>query len=349
MLTYNPPSKPSLERDNLFDDVVKLVRETGIISASLIQRHLKLGYARSARLLDQLEENGIVGPANGAKPREVLIPHTNREGQTVVPHKEPEPVKEEFEETPVKWRKTNYADNKPDDFEIELGRDENNKPVGLNLKYYGNLLVIGSQFTGAVDLLNSVLATSMTKYSPEELRLIVIDGVRGDLIIPNQAPHLLTPIIVEPEKSISALKWSVAEIEKRSKMESSGGYPSVLILINAINQILCFSPAEVEDNLYRIMVQGRKHGFYFVIGTDYPNPRTLKEIIANSPAKLVFKPTDKKVARETGVIESIDLESPNEAILETMFEGKKKLTINKVNPKQIYDEIFQLERDQNSF
>lgn len=89
------------------------------------------------------------------------------------------------------------------------------------------------------------------------------------------------------------------------------------------------------------MTQDRKYGFYFVIGTDYPNPRTMKEIVANSPAKLVFKPTDKKIGRETGILESVDLVSSDEAILETMFEGKKKLTANKVNPKQIYDEIFE--------
>jgi len=208
------------------------------------------------------------------------------------------------------------------------------------LNHYGNLLIIGSQFTSAVDLLNNILVSSMAKYSPEKLRTIAIDGVKGDLIVPNQASHLLTPLIVEPEKSISALKWSVSEVVRRMKMESQIDNSKVLILINSLNQILNFSPSEVEDNLYLLITQGRKYGFYFVIGTDYPNPRTSKEIIANSPAKLVFKPTDKKVARDTGIPESADLISPDEAILETMFEGKKKITINKVNPKKIYDEIF---------
>jgi hypothetical protein len=88
------------------------------------------------------------------------------------------------------------------------------------------------------------------------------------------------------------------------------------------------------------MAQGRKTGVFAVIGTDYINPRSAKEIIANSPAKLVFKPTDKKVARDTGVIESFDLKSPDEAILNTMYEGKTMVTINKVDPKEIYDEIY---------
>lgn len=346
MLTYNQPTTKttgvySYDDDELFDDAVKLVTEKGVASASVIQRHFKIGYARAARLLDELENKGIVGSVNGAKPREILVPYKSRETrEMVVPKKEPEPVKVEFEETLTEWKKTKYADNKSDKFEVELGIDENNKQTYLDLERYGNLLVIGSQFTSAVDLLNGILVTSLAKYSPEELRIIVIDGIRGDLIVPNEASHLLTPVILEPEKSISALKWAVCEIERRSKNEGEDNKPSVLILINSLNQISYFSPSEVEDNLYRIIVQGRKHGFYIIAGTDYPNPRTLKELVANMPTKLVFKPTDKKVARETGVPESIDLNSPDEAILETMYEGKKKLNINKVNPKKIYEEIF---------
>jgi hypothetical protein len=89
------------------------------------------------------------------------------------------------------------------------------------------------------------------------------------------------------------------------------------------------------------LIEGRKNGFYLVIGTDYLNPRISKELAANIPAKLVFKPTDKKVARDTGIPESFELISPDEAILETMFEGKTKFTINKVDPKKIYQEIFE--------
>jgi len=339
MLTYNLPPKEISEHDPMFDDVIKLIQETGMASASLIQRRLKLGYARSARLLDQLEENGLIGPANGVKPREIFMTH-NSSGEWQVPALPPEPKIIE-EEPQLKWNKTKYADNKSDNFEINLGLDENNKVINIDLDHYGNLLIIGSQFTSAVDLLNNILVSSMAKYSPEKLKIIAIDGVKGDLIIPNKASHLLTPLIVEPEKSISALKWSVSEIERRMKMESQINNSKVLILINSLNQILNFSPAEIEDNICRLISIGKKYGFYFVIGTDYPNPRTSKEIIANSPAKLVFKPTDKKIARDTGIPESADLVSPDEAILETMFEGKKKITIQKLDSKKIYEEIFE--------
>jgi S-DNA-T family DNA segregation ATPase FtsK/SpoIIIE len=69
------------DRDPMFEDAVNLVRELGKASSSLMQRRLKLGYARAARVLDQLEQAGVVGPANGAKPREILIPHTTSDSE----------------------------------------------------------------------------------------------------------------------------------------------------------------------------------------------------------------------------------------------------------------------------
>jgi len=339
MLTYNLPEKELLDdKDSSFDEAVKIVFESGMASASFIQRRLRLGYARAARLIDQLEEAGVISSSDGNKPRRILVTK-NEDGEIVIPQKEIE--KPKYEQPPVNWHKSKYAGEKSDNFEIELGTDENKKLVSLNLECYGNLLIIGSQFTSAIDLLNNILATSMAKYSPDDLKFIVIEGVKGDLIVPDQASHLLTPIIIDHEKSISALKWSVSEVERRMKMESQINNSKVIILINSFNQLLSYSSAEVLESLYRIISIGRKYGFYFVIATDYPNPRTSKEIIANCPAKLVFKPTDKKIARDTGIPESADLVSPDEAILETMFEGKKKITIKKVNPKQIYEEIFE--------
>jgi len=340
MLNYIIPQEKrnQEDKDPMFESAVNLILETGAASTTLIQRKLMVGYARAAKILDEIETAGFIGPSNGAKPREILIKSVN--GQWQIPNPPPEPKIIE-EEPPIKWNKTKYTDDKSDQFEISLGIDEKNRDISFNLERYGNLLIIGSQFTSAVDLLNNILVSSMSKYSPEKLRIIAIDGIRGDLIVPNKASHLLTPLIVEPEKSISALKWSVSEIQRRMKMESQIDNSKVLILINSLNQMLMFSPSEIEDNLYLLITQGRKYGFYFVIGADYLSPKMSKEIMANSPAKLVFKPTDQKVARDTGIPESTDLVSPDEAILETMFEGKKKITIKKLNPKKIYEEIFE--------
>ena len=63
------------DRDKLFDDAVAAIAESGQASSSFLQRRLRLGYARAARVIDQLEKAGIIGPSKGAKPRDILIPH----------------------------------------------------------------------------------------------------------------------------------------------------------------------------------------------------------------------------------------------------------------------------------
>ena len=72
--TYNVIGDGNMEKNNpLYKDIVEFVVKTGKASASLLQRKFKLGYNRAARIIDLLEERGIIGPPNGSKPREVLV------------------------------------------------------------------------------------------------------------------------------------------------------------------------------------------------------------------------------------------------------------------------------------
>ena len=264
MLNYNvaDEKKAVEDRDPLFNEAVDLILETGKASTTFIQRKLMVGYARSAKILDEIEEVGIIGPSNGAKPRDILITGTVGQWQIPTPPPEPKIIEEEIPQ--IKWNKTKYSDDKSDQFEINLGVDENNKTVNFNLERYGNLLIIGSQFTSSVDLLNNILAESMAKYSPEELRIIAVDGIRGDLIIPRQASHLLTPLIVDMDKSTSALKWAVSEVQRRMKDVDFNGFPKIIFLINSLNQLLMFSPEEIEDNIYQLLSMGKKYGIYLL-------------------------------------------------------------------------------------
>lgn len=325
------------DKDPLFDDVIKLVQETGKASATLIQRKLNLGYARSAKLLDELEQFGIIGPASGVNPREIYISHMVDgimvEGKVKLPKSEP--IKEEPK---AEWKMTKYLSPNQKKLEIDIGEDENGKEIKFDFEKYNNLLIVGSQFTGSVKLLNNILLKSILLYHPDNLRLIVIDGNQNDLTISN-VPHLLTPLITEPEKAISALKWSWSEISRRMKLDSQENFSKILLVINSFNQLKMFSPREIEDNLYQILVSGKKYGFYCVLGTDLVSsiPKT---ILANIPAKIVFKPTDDSLVRNNGVLESKDLKSPDEAILTTMFGEQKKIKVLNIDYKKIYEEIF---------
>ena len=336
MLPYRTTNENFDEKDPCFDDAVKLIQKYGKASTSLIQKKLNIGYARTARILDQMEEYGIVGPAKGDKPREIFISHMVNgkmiEGKVKLLN--PEPI---IEEPKVEWKMTKDAVDDQKKLELEIGEDEEKKKIKFDFEKYSNLLIVGSQFTGSVKLLNNIVLKSIVGYHPDNLRMIIIDGNPGDLIIPN-VPHLLTPLITEPEKAISALKWSWSEINRRMKMETLENLPKVLIIINSLNQLMMFSLREFEESIYQILVSGRKYDFYCVLGTDLI-PKIPKTILANIPAKIVFKPTDKKLIKNTGVSESMDLSSPDEAILETMFEEKKKIKILKTDLKKVYNEI----------
>lgn len=122
MLTYIIPQEKikSEDRDPLFENAVNLILESGVVSTTFLQRKLMVGYARAAKILDEIETAGFVGPSNGAKPREILIKSVD--GQWQIPN--PPPKHESIPEEPqIKWNKTKYADNKSDDFEINLGVD----------------------------------------------------------------------------------------------------------------------------------------------------------------------------------------------------------------------------------
>lgn len=347
--------EPEYELDVMFDEAAKLVLQTRKASSSLIQRRLMIGYARAARIMDQLEQNGVIGPANGAKPREILMPSMVGDA-IVLPKKKKVPVKNEEDENKATWKKTKYANKKFEGIEIDIGVDKDNKKISLDLSKYENLLVIGNVFTGATDFLNNILATSLAKYSPDELRIIAMDGIRNDLIIPNKIPHALVPTIVEPEKGISALKWAMAEVERRANTfgdlgvrdikewnYNAGfqGMPNIMIVINALDQFLMFSPAEIEDNLYRLMTMGKKAGILFVMGVDPMVIKRYKSILSNNAAKLVFKMMDKSSAKTFNTPEAVELESSDKAILNFVFEKNRKIEIEKINHKEIYEEIFE--------
>ena len=86
------------ETDPLFDDAVEVLLETGQASVSMLQRRLKLGYSRAARLIDQMEERGVVGPFEGSKPRQLLVSRASWEAYKrggAAPAEEPEEAAEE--------------------------------------------------------------------------------------------------------------------------------------------------------------------------------------------------------------------------------------------------------------
>jgi len=140
--------------------------------------------------------------------------------------------------------------------------------------------------------------------SPDEVKLILVDPKRVELTQYNGIPHLLTPVIVEPEKVVSALKWTIAEMERRYKMFSEAGarnietynelsgiqfLPYLVIIIDELADVILYSPSEVEDTITRLAQMARATGIHLVLSTQRPSVDVITGLIkANIPARIAF-------------------------------------------------------------
>ena len=205
MLTFKPMFNEPIEQDKLFTDAIQFVVKNQKASATHLQRHFKIGYAMAARLLDQLEQARVVGPVNGANPREILISSIEELDHSEAPKMN---KRTELEIPKLKWKKTSEVAT---GFTINLGLDEKQNQVSIDMEKYGNLILIGSQMTSIPDLVNNIILEKVKQKSPEDLKLIVIDGFINQIDLPVNAPHLLTPIVKQWDmiypSSPSLLAW----------------------------------------------------------------------------------------------------------------------------------------------
>jgi len=187
---------------------------------------------------------------------------------------------------------------------VPLGLDVSGKPVVANLARMPHVLIAGQTGSGKSVLLNSWIASLLFKTTPNEVKFILVDPKRVELTQYDGLPHLLTPVIVEPDKVVSALKWALIEMDRRYKLfaqvgarnidtynELSGfqALPYVVIVVDELADIILFAPAEVEDSICRIAQMSRATGIHLVISTQRPSVDVLTGLIkANIPCRISF-------------------------------------------------------------
>lgn len=201
---------------------------------------------------------------------------------------------------------------------VPLGLDVAGQPKVADIAKMPHVLIAGQTGSGKSVCVNSWISTLLFRASPEELRLIMVDPKRVELTPYNGIPHLLTPVIVEPEKVVSALKWAVSEMERRYKVFTEVGakniesynnmagfqsMPYIVIFIDELAEIMLFSPSEVEDNICRIAQMARAVGIHLVLATQRPSVNVITGLIkANIPTRLAFavsSMTDSRVVLDT--------------------------------------------------
>ena len=187
---------------------------------------------------------------------------------------------------------------------VALGLDVSGKPIVTEVGRMPHVLIAGQTGSGKSVSINAFLGTVLFHAAPSEVKLILVDPKRVELTHYNEIPHLLTPVIVEPEKVISALKWILAEMDRRYKLFAQAGarnidgynemsgfqaLPYIVLVIDELADIMLFSPVEVEDAITRIAQMSRATGIHMILATQRPSVDVITGLIkANIPCRIAF-------------------------------------------------------------
>jgi S-DNA-T family DNA segregation ATPase FtsK/SpoIIIE len=185
-----------------------------------------------------------------------------------------------------------------------IGKDIAGKPVIADLAKMPHLLVAGQTGSGKSVMINTLLSSLLYRNGPSELKLILVDPKTVELTPYNDIPHLLTPVITEPEKCISALKWAVAEMERRYRtlaevkkrniaeyndLKNHESMPYIVIVIDELADLMMMAARDVEALIVRIAQKARAVGIHLILATQRPSVDVITGLIkANVPARIAF-------------------------------------------------------------
>jgi len=187
---------------------------------------------------------------------------------------------------------------------VSLGLNVSGEPVITDIGRMPHVLIAGSTGSGKSVCIHSFIDTILFRATPSEVKFILVDPKRVELTQYNGIPHLLAPVIVEPDKVISALRWAIKEMDRRYKLfaevgvrnidgynELSGfsALPYILIIIDELADIMFYSPADVEDAICRIAQMARATGIHLIVSTQRPSVDVITGLIkANIPCRIAF-------------------------------------------------------------
>jgi DNA segregation ATPase FtsK/SpoIIIE, S-DNA-T family len=187
---------------------------------------------------------------------------------------------------------------------IVIGKDISGLGVVGALDKMPHLLVAGQTGSGKSVMINALLTSLLYRNSPADLKLILVDPKQVEMAPYEDIPHLLTPVITEPEKCISALKWAVAEMERRyrtlaeakkrnikeyNELKKEEGMPYIVIVIDELADLMMMAARDVEGLIVRIAQKARAVGIHLVLATQRPSVDVITGLIkANIPARIAF-------------------------------------------------------------
>lgn len=213
---------------------------------------------------------------------------------------------------------------KDSNLSIVLGEDVNGQVILGNIERMPHMMIAGSTGTGKSVCINAVLTSLLYQNSPEQLRMILVDPKRVELSSYNDIPHLLTPVIVESSKVVSALKWTVGEMERRYRLLQEMGsrdihsynerisegkkrlvvdketgdkkeeefekIPFIVIVVDELADLMAAHGKEVEGLIVRLAQMARAVGIHLIVSTQRPSVEVITGLIkANITTRIAFQ------------------------------------------------------------
>ena len=313
LLNNNAKSKMKNEdKQDLFDNANKL--EDTLMSFGVEAKVLQVTKGPSVTRFEiqpspgvkvskivNLQDDIALGLAASAVRMEAPIPGKSAIG-IEVPNKKQTPVflrevldSKEFQES---TKKISFA----------LGKDITGTCIVGDLSEMPHMLIAGATGSGKSVCINSLIVSLLYKYSPDEIKLLMIDPKVVELSVYNGIPHLLIPVVTEPKKAAGALNWAVNEMDKRYelftkyKVKNIKSYnqqvekgfiseklPYIVLIVDELADLMMTCPNDVEDYICRLAQKARAAGIHLIIATQRPSVDVITGVIkANIPSRISF-------------------------------------------------------------
>lgn len=205
---------------------------------------------------------------------------------------------------------------------IALGQDVAGQPICANLETMPHLLVAGATGSGKSVCVNAVIACLLCTTTPDEVKFVMVDPKRVELVNFNGIPHLREPVVVEMDKAVAALQSAVAEMDRRFQLFAKNGarnidiynhivegqpdkerLPYLIVIVDELADLMMISPEEVERAITRLAQMARATGIHLILATQRPSVDVVTGLIkANFPSRISFAVTsqiDSRVVLDT--------------------------------------------------
>ncbi len=243
------------------------------------------------------------------------------------------------------WKKTS------DPLTFAVGKDISGRAVVANLAKMPHLLIAGTTGSGKSVMTNTLISSLLYRNAPSDMKLIIVDPKQVEMAQYQDIPHLLTPIITQTDKALSAMKWAVGEMERRytlmaeekvkniadynAKMaksaeenpEKEGKMPYIVIIIDEMADLMMMAGKDLEMLIVRIAQKGRAAGIHLVLATQRPEVKVITGLIkANIPGRIAFavgSQMDSRIMLDQGGAEKL-LGKGDMLLLTTEMMGKPR-------------------------